>query len=624
MTAVAPIGWFGPIPLIGSAKQIAVTANIDGHLELFFIDTKNHLGHSFQTQVNGIFWAPLAQLSTRTISQIAAIQNIDGRLEVFYTDSKGNLWHNFQTKPQTIADQTTLKLPWFAEQTLANIKAKQFAVALNKDGRLELFYIDQNNNLTHIFQTVVPKLTPNTWNQWSAPTQFGVTAKTITAGRNSDGRLEIFFTGTDKTLYHDWQTTPATLPNDTVPPSPNNPVRWNGATTLGKKIKAQQVAIGQNKDGRLEAFYVGDNNDLYHVYQTQVITPPVTESASLWSAQSRISKISAKQVTAVADQAGILYALYVGLKNKADIAHQLKAPIVAQPQTLNQWNSGGSFPQSAKQIVAANNADGRPEFFCVGTNNQLTHFWTTANLDRTASNQNVVMSGSSNTAPGVCPNLINVVVAITITNDLVVDWTTGPTKGFGVQLNAFSAPGFKCIFQQYAFSLEGAQIIAWVNNYGANGSLIDSWYDMKAKFKNFTIPAGTQFQISLFNDGATGNVNEFSVTVFNGSAVQIATFDKKLKSTKGGSAKNLAPITAFEVDIVGPVNGAGTVFSPSGLGTIQYSADNQLFTSDVIPGCSGGQGQYTEEISNARYAAIPGNQRFAFQQNFFVAATANP
>jgi hypothetical protein len=76
MTAVAPVGWFGPIPLIGSAKQIAVVANIDGHLELFFIDTKNHLGHSFQTQADGIFWAPLDQLSTRTISQIAAIQKL--------------------------------------------------------------------------------------------------------------------------------------------------------------------------------------------------------------------------------------------------------------------------------------------------------------------------------------------------------------------------------------------------------------------------------------------------------------------------------------------------------------------------------------------------------------------
>ena len=619
MGAVAPVGWFGPIPLIDSAKQIAVAASIDGHLELFFIDTKNHLGHSFQTQANGIFWAPLDQLSTRTISQIAAIQNIDGRLEVFYTDSKGNLWHNFQTKPQTIADQTTLKLPWFAEQTLANIKAKQFAVAQNQDGRLELFFIDPKNNLNHIWELAIPDThDPATWNSWSGVASFARTAKALTAGVNDDGRLEIFYTGTDKTLYHDWQTTPATLPTTATPNAPNNPNPWIGQTLFGKGNKANQVSLGQNSDGRLEIFYVGTSNDLFHGYQTTVIKPPHKESAADWSPQSRIAKLSAKQVTSVLDQSGFLYALYVGMHNKADIAHQLGAPIVAQPNTLSLWNAGGSLPQNANQIVAANNADGRPEFFCVGTNNQLAHFWRTADLGRTASNQNVVLSGSSNAAaPGVCPNLINVLVTVTITHDLIVDSTTGPTKGFGIQLNAFSAPGFKCIWQQYFFSLVGTELRAWVNNSGTEkGALINSWYKMM-KFKNFTIPSGTKFQISLGNDPATGNVNEFSCTVFNGSATRLATFTKKLKSVSGGSAKNLAPITAFEVDIVGPDNDAGTVFS-SGQGTIQYSADNQLLTSDVIPVCSGGQGRYTEEISNSRYASIPDNQRFAFHQSFTV------
>jgi hypothetical protein len=76
------------------------------------------------------------------------------------------------------------------------------------------------------------------------------------------------------------------------------------------------------------------------------------------------------------------------------------------------------------------------------------------------------------------------------------------------------------------------------------------------------------------------------------------------------------------LDIVGPDNGAGTVFT-NGAGTIQ-PADNQLFVSDVIPGCSGATTQYTEEISNARYAAIPANQSFAFSQKFSIVGTANP
>jgi hypothetical protein len=138
-----------------------------------------------------------------------------------------------------------------------------------------------------------------------------------------------------------------------------------------------------------------------------------------------------------------------------------------------------------------------------------------------------------------------------------------------------------------------------------------------------SIPAGTQFQISLGNDTTTGSVSAFSCTVFDGSGTTLASLTKKLKSLKGGSAKNLAPITAFELDIVGPDNGAGTVFT-NGADTIQYSADNQLFVSDVIPGCSGATTQYTEEISNARYAAIPANQSFAFSQKFSIVGTANP
>jgi hypothetical protein len=164
---------------------------------------------------------------------------------------------------------------------------------------------------------------------------FARTAKALTAGVNDDGRLEIFYTGTDKTLYHDWQSTPATLPTVETPNAPNNPNPWLGQTLFGKGNKANQVSLGQNSDGRLEIFYVGTGSDLFHGYQTKVIKPPHKESAADWSPQSRIAKLSAKRVTSVLDQSGFLYALYVGMKNKADYAQQSAAPSVAQPATLN-------------------------------------------------------------------------------------------------------------------------------------------------------------------------------------------------------------------------------------------------------------------------------------------------
>ena len=42
--------------------------------------------------------------------------------------------------------------------------------------------------------------------QWSS--LGGVLTSNITAGRNADGRLEVFVRGTDNALWHQWQTAP--------------------------------------------------------------------------------------------------------------------------------------------------------------------------------------------------------------------------------------------------------------------------------------------------------------------------------------------------------------------------------------------------------------------------------
>lgn len=38
----------------------------------------------------------------------------------------------------------------------------------------------------------------------------GYAAKRIAAGRNADGRLELFYAGTNDVLYHVWQVAPST------------------------------------------------------------------------------------------------------------------------------------------------------------------------------------------------------------------------------------------------------------------------------------------------------------------------------------------------------------------------------------------------------------------------------
>ncbi len=70
---------------------------------------------------------------------------------------------------------------------------------------------------------------------------MGGSAKYIAVARDQDGRLEIFYVGTNSKIYHNWQT----VPNG----------GWHGEEALGGS--GQQIASARNQDGRLEIFYVG-------------------------------------------------------------------------------------------------------------------------------------------------------------------------------------------------------------------------------------------------------------------------------------------------------------------------------------------------------------------------------
>jgi hypothetical protein len=69
--------------------------------------------------------------------------------------------------------------------------------------------------------------------------------------RNGDGRLEVFYVGTNDAIYHNRQIVLGGA--------------WGGETALGGSAK--QIVVGQNLDGRLDVFYVGSNDAIYHNWQ---------------------------------------------------------------------------------------------------------------------------------------------------------------------------------------------------------------------------------------------------------------------------------------------------------------------------------------------------------------------
>jgi hypothetical protein len=80
-------------------------------------------------------------------------------------------------------------------------------------------------------------------------------AKAVESGSNKDGRIEVFYIGLDDVLYHNWQLAPNGY--------------WIGENPLGpsKPAKVKQIAVGQNKDGRIEVFYIGLDDVVYHNWQ---------------------------------------------------------------------------------------------------------------------------------------------------------------------------------------------------------------------------------------------------------------------------------------------------------------------------------------------------------------------
>jgi hypothetical protein len=158
---------------------------------------------------------------------------------------------------------------WAGETWFRGNSAKQVAVGRNADGRLEIFYVGTNNDLYHNHQTV-----PN-GNGWAGETHFANnSAKQVAVGQNQDGRLEIFYVGTNNDLYHNWQTAP-------------NSELWAGETHIADN-SAQQIAVGRNTDGTLEIFYVGTNVGLYRNRQSAA-------NSLTWNGETRFGDNSALQ-----------------------------------------------------------------------------------------------------------------------------------------------------------------------------------------------------------------------------------------------------------------------------------------------------------------------------------------
>jgi hypothetical protein len=566
--------WRGEFPLGGSGDGLAVGANADGRLELFYVGTNSNLYHNWQTAPNSLFWAGEVHFAGNSAKQIAVARNADGRQEIFYVGTNNDLYHNWQTAPNSEV--------WAGETRFANNSAKQIAVGQNLDGRLEIFYVGTNDNLYHNWQTA-----PNS-QVWAGETWFrGNSAKQVAVGRNADGRLEIFYVGTNNDLYHNHQTAP-------------NGNGWAGETHFANN-SAKLVAVGQNQDGRLEIFYVGTNNDLYHNWQT-------APNSELWAGETHIADNSAQQIAVGRNTDGTLEIIYVGTnvglyRNRQSAANSLT------------WNGETRFgDNSALQVDVRANADGRLEIFYVGTNFDIYHNWQTPSPSGFGSNSNQILFSS-------CKPLQGVSVTIAVTEEIVCRAASGPTKGFSFQLNAYSPKNEKSAWQQYIISLFGNTVVGAVDNWPLIGdNIINDFFNL-VSLPTKGIPSGYVLQMTLHND-TKNNITGATFVVKDDQGRTIANVVKVLTDISGVSSADIAPIIAFELNLVGPVNSESAVLS-SGAGTITYQAITPLAALNSEPSCAE-SGYVTAETANSLYSLMPATtstqllQKFSITSNEFL------
>jgi acylphosphatase len=176
----------------------------------------------------------------------------------------------------------------------------------------------------------------------------GVITSRIAVGSNKDGRLEIFARGTDNALWHRWQT------------APNS--GWSNWGSLGGQITSNPTVIA-NADGRLEVFVRGSDGAVWHIWQL---------SGGGWSSWASLGGGIIGNIAAGRNKDGRLELFVRGTNNA--LWHRWQT--AANNGWSSSWTSLGGGMTADPTV--ADNADGRLEIFVRGNDGAVWHIWQTA------------------------------------------------------------------------------------------------------------------------------------------------------------------------------------------------------------------------------------------------------
>jgi hypothetical protein len=338
--------------------------------------------HKWQTSADTSTWSSYSSLGGTMApnTNVAVAMNSDGRLQVFVVGTNNQLYF----KTQTAAGSST----WTGWTSLGGgVKVDTTpAVARNSDGRLQVFVVGTNNQLYYKTQTSPGSGTwSSSWTSLGGGLRAGSDPIAIA---NYDGKLQVFVVGTDNAAYYKTQTSP-------------NSATWSSSWTyISGVVKADtSPAVARNADGRLQVFIVGANNQLQYRVQT---SPNSNTWSSSWISLSGTLR-GGTDPAVIANSDGRLQVFVVGTNN----AVYYKAQSSPGSSTWSSsWASLGGGVKTDTGPAAARNTDGRLQAFIVGTNSALYYKTQSSPNSNTWSSTWTSLSGTlrDNSDPAVVPN----------------------------------------------------------------------------------------------------------------------------------------------------------------------------------------------------------------------------
>jgi hypothetical protein len=277
-------GWSGWFSLGGDLEgRPAAVQNEDGRIEVFARSPAGSLEHAWQDAPNGKIGS-FASLGGSWTSNPAVARNHDGRLEAFAVAADGSVHHTSQTTPNG---------EWSGWSSLGSAGGGLLepAAILGHGGGLYVFATGKDG------ATFMSHQDTGGWSAWAS--LGGDATSDVTVAMNGDGRLEIFVRGTDAALWHRWEESPggawsgwASLGGSVHQPFATSDANgqlevfvagngsgplyriaqktpgggWDSWTGMGGEVAGRPVAA-RNKDGRLEVFYRATSGAVEHAWE---------------------------------------------------------------------------------------------------------------------------------------------------------------------------------------------------------------------------------------------------------------------------------------------------------------------------------------------------------------------